>query len=252
MHRNHADDVSILFIGGTPGCGITTLLKQLKIVNLAGFSDQEQRCYLELLHFEVLSSMKVILEFATAQNIDIPDCLLKTATEVLNYDHSEIKYDILAGQIDSLWGNATIRELFQNFGNLMEFRTPHAEYFLDNCMKYAGKEYIPTIEDILRVRNKNSGQLEEISFMLNKVSYNIVSAGTYEPENFRRVWHPREDRFSGIAWIVATDSYDKESTNGTNLLHDDLNHFQDFLEVSTTDTPILFFNKVDLAREKLT
>jgi len=114
------------------------------------------------------------------------------------------------------------------------------------------KDYLPTDQDILRTRLRTTG-ISETDFDLGNLTYRMFDVGGQRSE--RKKWIHVFDNVQVVLFLVAISGYDHalvEDRNG-NQMHEALMLWESisnskYFEKSAL---ILFLNKIDLFREKL-
>ncbi|MEQ2182035.1 hypothetical protein GOODEAATRI_017884 [Goodea atripinnis] len=128
-----------------------------------------------------------------------------------------------------------------------------AKYYLNDMDRITAPGYIPTVQDILRVRIATTGIIEYM-FDMSKVIFRMVDVGGQRSE--RKKWIHCFENVTSVIFLAALSEYDQvlyESQN-ENRLRESLALFETitssvwFQESST----ILFLNKKDLLAEKIT
>jgi len=127
-----------------------------------------------------------------------------------------------------------------------------ANYFFDNLERFFQPDYIPSIDDILRVRVRSTG-IEEADFKLDRTVFKFIDVGGQRSE--RRKWIHCFDRVTAILFCASLIGYDQvlREDNKTNTMKEALNLFDAVVndDLFHNSTIILFLNKTDLFREKI-
>jgi len=156
----------------------------------------------------------------------------------------------LVTDVATLWKSDPIQEAFKRQA---EFQLDsHAAYYLDNAERFAAVDYVPTNEDVLKVRQKTSGILETV-FDTDDLQITLVDVGGQRSE--RRKWlHCFED-VTAIIYFVNLGEFDMTLSEDyrVNRLSEALDLFE---EISTSEffhetDFFMFFNKDDVFREKV-
>merc|ERR1711879_812788 len=109
------------------------------------------------------NGLKFLIEGADSLNLDenIEECEIKdrdSANKILNLrDESDIDTD-LAGVLKRLWQDQGIQEAWKHRAALQVQDT--VKYFMENIDRIGNRNYQPTVDDVLRVRNKTTGIVE--------------------------------------------------------------------------------------------
>jgi len=126
------------------------------------------------------------------------------------------------------------------------------QYYFENAERFARNDFVPTIDDMLRVKIKTTG-VKETHFTVNKADFVMIDVGGQRRE--REKWLPFFHDATAVIWLVALNEFDMflEEEHKINRLDESLTLFS---KVSRNDwlkeVPfILFLNKADLFEEKI-
>ena len=196
--RSQEEEVKLLLLG-TGGSGKSTIAKQMKIIHLAGFSDEEKSVFRGIVYQNVINAIQILItesekkdttpEDGAARNLIMGVALTSDAPVVYTTTEAEA--------VESLWRDSVIRA---TFARSREFQLDDsAKYFLDNCTKFASPDYKPDEMDILRARLKTTG-IVEIFFVVNKKNFILVDVGGQRNE--RKKWIHCFQDFTVIIFCV--------------------------------------------------
>jgi len=240
-------DVKLLLLG-TGDSGKSTFAKQMKILYKGGFTQKELENYAELLLTRTLLSIHSLIRATKQLKIRTGTRLKDPIDRVLAAQRLSPE---LVPDIKTLWDADPIQEAFRRQG---EFQLDaHADYYLTNAARFASADYVPTNEDVLKVRQKTSGILETV-FDTDGLQITLVDVGGQRSE--RRKWlHCFED-VTAIIYFVNLGEFDMTLSEDyrVNRLSEALDLFE---EISTSEffhetDFFMFFNKDDVFREKVT
>jgi len=249
--------IKLLLLG--PGeSGKSTVLKQMLRLYTTEFEQkQKMLSYKPMIWNNTISSAKVLLEqldkFATedakyaltsAQAQEAKTVVLATADDAP-------MTAALAGHLGLLWQQQEVRLAYDRRS---EFQLIDAcSYFLDNVTRLAEAEYVPTASDVLFCRVKTTGIVEH-NLTIDRSEFLIVDVGGQRNE--RRKWIHCFENVTAMIFVADVGGYDKTMVedNTTNRLHDALQLFEDTVDLKWfhKTSIILFLNKIDQLREKLT
>ena len=105
------------------------------------------------------------LEKAMEQNIKFnSDLLNETAMEISTKPSDVVVDGKLAKQIELLWQTSEIQKLFEHYTEREGNGTihPSTRWFFENLERISKKEYIPSVEDVIRVRFRTTGIVEQV------------------------------------------------------------------------------------------
>jgi hypothetical protein len=152
--------------------------------------------------------------------------------------------------IKSLWSDPGIKECYDR---RREYQlTDSAKYYLDSIDRITTPGYLPTEQDVLRVRVPTTGIIE-YPFDLENIIFRMVDVGGQRSE--RRKWIHCFENVTSIMFLAALSEYDQvlvESDN-ENRMEESKALFRTIITYPwfTNSSVILFLNKKDLLEEKI-
>ncbi|SCU88717.1 LAME_0E00892g1_1 [Lachancea meyersii CBS 8951] len=158
----------------------------------------------------------------------------------------------VAEAIQTLWRQD--RGIRQCFARSNEFQLESsAEYYFEHIDQFATPGYVCSDEDILKGRIKTTG-ITETTFSVGSSSLKVLDAGGQRSE--RRKWIHCFQGITAVLFVLAVSEYDQMlfEDERVNRMHESIMLFDTLLSSKWfADTPfILFLNKTDLFRAKLT
>jgi len=243
--KNH---VKLLLLGAGES-GKSTIAKQMKIIHLNGFTDEERKDFKSIIWSNVVGSIRVLVE--AAQNLNIPLNEMETSRRVLDEDYfsGELTPSI-AQDVKTLWSDPGIKK---TFARSSEFQlNDSAEYYFNEIDRIGREDYTPTVQDVLRSRAKTTGIIET-EFSVDKTHFTLVDVGGQRSE--RRKWMHCFQDVTAVIFCVALSGYDLKlyEDETTNRMHEALKLFKDICNTKWfADTAIiLFLNKKDIFEKKI-
>ncbi|CAJ1060474.1 guanine nucleotide-binding protein subunit alpha-11-like isoform X1 [Xyrichtys novacula] len=126
------------------------------------------------------------------------------------------------------------------------------EYYMSNLDRISAQEYVPTEQDVLRVRFPTTG-IHDYSFTVKNITLRIVDVGGQKSE--RRKWIHCFENVTSLIFLASLSEYDQvlEERETINRMHESLALFYTtihslwFLNTSI----ILFLNKTDILADKI-
>ncbi|RKP01345.1 hypothetical protein CXG81DRAFT_12092 [Caulochytrium protostelioides] len=248
------NEVKMLLLGAGES-GKSTILKQMKLINDTGYSEEEREAFREIVFSNIVQSMRIILEAMGVMGIALehPDANGVHRSIVLDLP-PQLEADVLpsdvAAAIRALWKDAGVQACA---ARSREYQlNDSARYYFDDLERIADAAYVPTDQDVLRSRVKTTG-ITESTFHVGDLVYKMYDVGGQRSE--RKKWiHCFED-VTAIIFMVAISEYDQvlvedETVNRMQealTLFDSICNSRWFVKTSI----ILFLNKIDLFRTKL-
>jgi len=241
-------EVRLLLLGAGES-GKSTILKQMKILHRGGFSQGEKNEYINLIHGNIYESVQNILKASVNFDMPLPpEC--EQLGKLFMEPFSTGLTPELGQRVSHFWKDKKVQNIFERRS---EYQIPdNTPYYAEHILRISEKDYVPTDLDILNVRSKTTG-VTETSFMSNGKKFIMVDVGGQRSE--RKKWiHCFED-VMGVLFCVGISAFDQTlyEDNSTNRLAEDLKLFHDICVSKwfSATAIILFLNKSDLFREKL-
>lgn len=247
-------ECKILLLGSGES-GKSTIVKQMKIIHLKGYSDAELYSYRPTMYKNLLECAKAVIsamrqfgiEPALEENRAYCDFLSEYTVE----SGPQARIDTKVGlAVQSIWNDPAKEQLMvrQTEFYLMD----SAEYFFQEAMRIVSADYLPNEMDVLRARTKTTG-IYETRFKMGQLSIHMFDVGGQRSE--RKKWIHCFENVTSIIFCVALSEYDQvlleESSQNrmmeSLLLFDSVVNSRWFMRTSI----ILFLNKVDIFKQKL-
>jgi len=155
--------------------------------------------------------------------------------------------------IDSLWSDGAIQRVYSLRDSRHGFQlNDTAGYFFNSMARILSEKYVPSVDDVLRVRVRSTG-IEEAEFKFDKMNIRVVDVGGQRSE--RRKWIHCFSQVTSVLFCASLSDYCltlRENSN-VNRMEEALELFAEVANSSyfNSSSIILFLNKVDLFEEKL-
>lgn len=249
---------------GTGGCGKTTFLKQMKLINNPeggeAFDEDDKNKYRTAIYkniFEGISTLvhqmsELSLPYANDQNqahansiaeLKFPDCV--------SADMNSFKAQF-AFKVQFLWRDKGIQTCYQRRA---EFHLEDCvKFFLDNFEDILKPNYVPTTEHILHTRVVTTTVYSlDFSMAPDPISLRIIDVGGQR--GHRKKWMPHFDDVTCVIFITSLSEFNEMLWEDRNMNRtmESLSLFSAILEMPYFKrmSIILFLNKKDLMQEKL-
>lgn len=244
--------VKIILLGAGE-CGKSTILKQMKILHLNGFSEQEIKEGRNLVFKNTMDSIQALCQACRDLKIPYVDASSEEkASRILAIDTSQeidvlsIKQDVIDVWADE--GCKAAKKKRENEFHLLD----SAPYFLDKVEEYFKPDFAPTTQDMLRTRLTTTGIIETM-FTLEKMDFKMFDVGGQRGE--RKKWIHCFDDVTAIMFIASLSEYNQvlAEDREKNRLEESLDLFENIVNLPRFDKAkiILFLNKNDLFQEKV-
>ncbi|GAA6011675.1 hypothetical protein JCM10207_004204 [Rhodosporidiobolus poonsookiae] len=245
--RRMSKEIKMLLLG--PGSsGKSTILKQMKVIHLYGFTASEKEAYRQQIFVNIRDGMRACLLHMDALGIDFADSSVANHRSIVDnasdLRERQVYPTELLSPLKALWKDTGL-QLAVAKGN--EASIPeNIEYFYSELDRLFGAAYIPSDQDILRCRQKTTG-ITETTFQSRELLYRIFDVGGQRSE--RKKWIHCFESVTSILFLVAISGYDQVliEDSDSNQMQEALMLFDSICNSQwfTSTSMILFLNKGD-------
>ncbi|TKR94060.1 hypothetical protein L596_008403 [Steinernema carpocapsae] len=240
---------------GTGESGKSTFIKQMRIIHGNGYSIDDKRQHIRLVYQNVFMAMQAMIR--AMETLDIPfgdpssDLQDKAnVVRAIDYENVTSFEEPYVSYIKDLWEDSGVQECYDR---RREYQlTDSAKYYLSDLRRLAVPDYLPTEQDILRVRVPTTGIIE-YPFDLEQIIFRMVDVGGQRSE--RRKWIHCFENVTSIMFLVALSEYDQVlvECDNENRMEESKALFRTIITYPwfTNSSVILFLNKKDLLEEKI-
>ena len=244
-----------LLLLGAGESGKSTIVKQMRILHVNGFSEEEKRQKIDDIKKNIRDA---ILTITGAMSTLGPPVSLENPENQWRVDYiqdvaSQPDFDYPAEfyeHTEVLWKDKGVQQTFDRSNEYQLIDC--AKYFLDRVHIIKRKDYSPSEQDILRCRVLTSG-IFETKFQVEKVNFHMFDVGGQRDE--RRKWIQCFNDVTAIIFVTACSSYNMvlREDPSQNRLRESLDLFKSIWNNRwlRTISVILFLNKQDLLAEKV-
>ncbi|XP_029940394.1 guanine nucleotide-binding protein subunit alpha-14-like [Salarias fasciatus] len=250
--HNFRRELKLLLLG-TGESGKSTFIKQMRIIHGSGYSEADRKGFTRLVFQNILKAVQSLIEAMQTLRLHYGDEHNARHAEKLSQVETTLVSTLESWQahaIKSVWTDHGIQKCYDR---RREFQlSDSAKYYLDDLDRITAPGYIPTLQDVLRVRVPTTGIIE-YPFDLSRVVFRMVDVGGQRSE--RRKWIHCFEGVTSIIFLAAISEYDQvlsESQN-ENRMCESLALFKTLLSSTwfQESSTILFLNKTDLLEEKI-
>ncbi|XP_067420102.1 guanine nucleotide-binding protein G(t) subunit alpha-3 [Emydura macquarii macquarii] len=246
--------VKLLLLGAGES-GKSTIVKQMKIIHKAGFSDQECMEFRSVIYSNILQSILAIVKAMSTLGIDLknPACLEdeRQLYTMANTIKDGSMTPELAEIIKRLWNDPGIQACIERAAEYQ--LNDSAIYFLSDLDRLTVPGYIPNDQDVLHSRVKTTGIIET-QFSFKGLNFRMFDVGGQRSE--RKKWIHCFEGVTCIIFCAALSAYNTVLVEDgkVNRMHESLHLFNSICnhKYFATTSIVLFLNKKDLFQEKIT
>lgn len=257
--------IYILLLGAAE-TGKSTMMRQMKIIHDGKMSTDVLSAYRNHIRNNVHTCVEKLIKAVKKSNdvwssdeaergadILTQNSLVPWVTE----ENSNIEYMSLIPHdhtllIQSVWRDDAAQRCWSKAN---EYNLPDSTaYFLDNLNRIADESYIPTQDDVLRMRVPTKA-VASYDFQSSGSIFQITDVGGQRGE--RRKWIKLFEGINAIIFLAALSEYDqswsKEEEGVSNRLRLSMKLFKETVKTSgfSKSTFILFLNKRDVLEQKI-
>ncbi|XP_025747401.1 guanine nucleotide-binding protein subunit alpha-14 isoform X1 [Callorhinus ursinus] len=242
-----------LLLLGTGESGKSTFIKQMRIIHGSGYSDEDRKGFTKLVYQNIFTAMQAMIramdtlriQYACEQNKENAQLIKEVEVDkvcALSRDQVEA--------IRQLWQDPGIQECYDR---RREYQlSDSAKYYLTDIDRIAMPSFVPTQQDVLRVRVPTTGIIE-YPFDLENIIFRMVDVGGQRSE--RRKWIHCFESVTSIIFLVALSEYDQvlAECDNENRMEESKALFKTIITYPwfLNSSVILFLNKKDLLEEKI-
>ncbi|OAD55088.1 Guanine nucleotide-binding protein G(q) subunit alpha [Eufriesea mexicana] len=170
---------------GTGESGKSTFIKQMRIIHGSGYSDDDKRGFIKLVYQNIFMAMQSMIramellriEYAESSNVEKAELVRSVDFETVTTFESPY-----VEAIKDLWADAGIQECYdrrREYQLTDVFSSPRCHCSVSNSYlmeidRVAAPDYLPTEQDILRVRVPTTGIIE-YPFDLEEIRFSYLS-----------------------------------------------------------------------------
>jgi len=158
--------------------------------------------------------------------------------------------EILANEIDILWKDEDVKEIFQKSNQYQLLES--TEYFFGNIKRIGKIDYLPTDQDIILCRTKTTG-VTSFDYKIKDTKFTLLDVGGQRTE--RKKWIHYFDNASCIVFVTSLAEYDLTlyEDETTKRMHESLLLYEEICNSKYFQKAkiVLFLNKDDIFREKI-
>ncbi|KAG2372814.1 hypothetical protein C9374_013178 [Naegleria lovaniensis] len=244
---------------GTLESGKSTIFKQIPLIFGDGFSMEARRNVKPWILSSVIDNMRILIQgmktlnlfFSNEENIQREKKILE-----LNYYECWTIYEV--------WNDQLVQDIFellkepaivQVLSKRNEFQIhDSATYFFEHLNRISMKDYVPSDEDMIRVRIKSTGFADQ-NFTINTQSLCLMDVGG--ARNERKKWQLHVNVCEHIIYCCSLSEFDQlcYEDDSTNRMKESLSAFEHVLTNILTPTQphhvYLVFTKLDIFEHKI-
>ncbi|PKU41058.1 guanine nucleotide-binding protein subunit hypothetical protein [Limosa lapponica baueri] len=233
--------------------GKSTFIKQMRIIHGSGYTEEDRKGFTKLVYQNIFTAMQAMIRAMDTLKIQYTSKENEESAQMIK--EVEVDKVTVLGRnqveaIKKLWEDPGIQECYDR---RREFQlSDSAKYYLTDLDRIAMPSFVPTQQDILRVRVPTTG-ITEYPFDLENIIFRMVDVGGQRSE--RRKWIHCFESVTSIIFLVALSEYDQvlAECDNENRMEESKALFKTIITYPwfLNSSVILFLNKKDLLEEKI-
>jgi len=251
--KNVDSQVKKLLFLGSGGSGKSTLFKQLRTIHGQGYQDKDRQGFKDHIYSQIIEQMKELINAFPDLKAEDPgkfgELELTEAGERAADFIENVRGDMdvneeVAGAVETLWKEECIRAAFGERARLKV--DDSSEYFFDQVQRISVRGYVPTDKDILMVRHRTTGVVEQ-KFSIHGTTFHIFDVGGQRSE--RKKWIHCFERVTAVIFVASLSAYNEilYEDEQCNSMVDSIELFNEICNLRwfVNTAMILFLNKQD-------
>jgi len=246
----------LLFLG-SGGSGKSTLFKQLRSLHGSGFGEKDRLQFRDHIYAQIREQMRLALEAIDIANEEEDEkgyqlsAKGQEARDKLDSWPSQSGLnDAICEVIKVLWAEKAVKDVYEN-RKVTKIEDSTA-YFWDEVDRIVASDFVPNDKDILLVRYRTTGVIEQ-KFEMKKNMFHVFDVGGQKSE--RRKWINCFEHVTAVIFVASLSCYDEVmfEDEEKNSMSDSIELFGTICnnEYFKETAMILFLNKKDLFAEKI-
>ncbi|SPP87570.1 guanine nucleotide-binding protein G(f) subunit alpha isoform X1 [Drosophila guanche] len=261
MQKRFGDTPVKILLLGTAESGKTTIFKQMRILHINGFTDDERRDRIPEIYQNIHDSIHQLVLQMGLLGLDFGSCTSeRSADYILSLPGGAPDYmnEEYCDHVMTLWNDVGIRACYDRSNEFPLLDS--AKYFLDNFVRISDCEYIPSTEDILHSRKITTG-ISQITFRVpvpkslggGEQEFRMYDVGGQRDQ--RNKWIQVFEGIQAVLFLVSCSEFDqnlREDPN-QNRLEEALKLFRRVWQNRFLASAglIVFINKYDIMERKI-
>ena len=206
------EEIVKLLLLGAGESGKSTFVKQMKIIHGDGYSIDELKSFISIIHGNLLTSMVEVIKAMDKLNIALNNpsnkaCAIAIVNLLGQLRQGMMVPSKISEKMQMLWQDDGFQECLKHG---IEYQlSDSAPYCFERMVKILDPSYVPTELDVLQSRVQSTG-IVETSFKQGYVTYQLFDVGGQRSE--RRKWLHCFDDVKAVLFVAALSGYDMTLT----------------------------------------
>jgi GTPase SAR1 family protein len=247
-----------LLLLGSGESGKSTLFKQMKLIYNEKELEKELNSYKGAIYSNIIVTLSSLSKYCKKKDIGFENednfknsFKIEEIAEAQQDDVCSHWTPEIASFAETIWKDKAIQQALTAKSELHIF--DGAEHFFSNLERFRDHlTYKVTVEDALYCRRKTTG-LIQFNFEIDSTKFSLSDVGGQRNE--RKKWKNIFQDVTAVIFVVSLSEFDQTCYEDdiTNRMTESLELFSETVNNShfANSTILLFFNKIDIFREKI-
>ncbi|KAB0803915.1 hypothetical protein PPYR_00885 [Photinus pyralis] len=256
--KKKLDRIQRILLLGTGEAGKTTIIKQMKIIHINGFSEQEKRDKVanikQNIHESIYALIYNMSKIDPRTSLEAKNCALGEYILQIGEATPREFTDEYYNTVTALWADSGVKNTFQRSNEFQLIDS--AAHFLDRIDSIRDPNYVPTVQDMLYCRTRTVA-ISKIEFTIpykgQNVDFCMYDVGGQRGE--RKKWISVFEGIGAILFLIAASDFDQtlREDGVTNRLNEGFKVFKDIFwsRFVRNAGKIVFLNKQDILKAKV-
>jgi len=225
----------------------------MQLILASGFTDKELKSYQKVIYGNLYDIFLLLINCAQKNEYSFSSKHKNIISQIIKLENSDEAFtptQEMEADLTSLWTDKGIKKAY-DLHRIEIGLEDSSEYFISRIKELCQSNYIPTVEDILKLRQKTVGIVEK---RFKKDNMNLLFVDVGGQRNERRKWIHAFDNVTTIIFVASLGEYDQklEEDQKKNRMHESLQLFSEVIHERCFNKKniILFYNKDDVFRKK--
>lgn len=245
-----------LVMVGHISSGKELVMHQMKVLYARGYYSSEQRkTYRSAVRSTTRLLLHSIIDLLKDTGLHLPSNLTQDFAILLHEVETKDTQHITPEAVKAVKNIWTYPDFAKKYTRNFEIDFPqYAPYFAQELARIAGKDYLPSEADIIRL-NQDFGGIKELRFNWDELDVHLFNINGYIPDQFRKRWFHQLENATSLVYTVDVSRYDRPHLGQSkdSQLLDDFRNFEAWANSPkfANSSIILLLNNFSRFREKL-
>jgi len=151
----------------------------MQILHNNGFNEEKLRYNIPLLRSNTLDTIKILITACNDWSMTFQGDESPLVEQILS---SVTLTPEVAHAITVIWNSEAVKKAYlQRHRIQLPGGSSTTEYFVEHAKRFAQEDFLPNVDDMLRVKSKTTGVIET-TFQMNGTEFNMVDVGGQRSE----------------------------------------------------------------------